>query len=68
MNAIAILYVNQHLEDIRQEAALRRQHPKGASAKEQIAAAVAAVKNAFTWHSDLPVSVLPKLQAYPYQS
>ena len=68
MNAIAILYVNQHLEDIRQEAALRRQHPNGASAKEQIAAAIAAVKGAFTWHSELPGSELPKLRAYPYQS
>jgi hypothetical protein len=68
MNAVAILYVNQHLEDIRQEAALRRQHPKGASAKDQIAAAIAAVKGAFSWHTDLPASVLPKLEAYPFQS
>lgn len=68
MNALAVLYVNQHLEDVRQEAAAKRQYPKGASAKEQIAAAIAAVKGAFSWHSELPASVLPKLQAYPYQS
>lgn len=68
MNAIAILYVNQHLEDIRQEAALRREHRKDASAKDQIAAAFAAFKGAITGHSDLSGSDLPKLQAYPYQS
>jgi hypothetical protein len=67
MNALAVLYVHQHLEEIRQEAAAKRQYPKGASTKEQIAAAVAAAKSAFSWHAELPASVLPKLQAYLYK-
>ena len=67
MNALAVLYVNQHLEEIRQDAA-RRQDRKGSSAREQIAAAMAAVKGAFSGHDELPAPDLPKLQAYPYQS
>ena len=68
MNAFAVFVVNEHLMELRDEAAQRRamQGPKP-SVGRRIAAAGARVKAAFTTASDDAYSVLPKLDGYPYK-
>jgi hypothetical protein len=68
MNAFAVFVVNEHLMELRDEAAQRRalQGPKPGYG-QRIAAAAARVKAAITTAPDEAYSVLPKLDGYPYK-
>jgi hypothetical protein len=68
MNAFAVFVVNEHLMELRDEAAQRRamQGPKP-SFGQRIAAAAARVKTAVATAPEDSYSVLPKLDGYPYK-
>jgi hypothetical protein len=68
MNAFAVFVVNEHLMELRDEAAQRRalQGPKPSFGR-RVAAAAARVKAAVSTAPDESYSVLPKLDGYPYR-
>jgi hypothetical protein len=68
VNAYAIMYVNQHLDSLREDAVSRRmtQVTKGPGLRDRVAAAVARVRAAIGG-AEADWSFLPKVQDYPYR-
>ena len=66
MNAIAVMYVNAHLEELRADTHQRRMASLGTkrSMRDRIASATAGLNKRFG--SDSNESVTPKLKNYPY--
>ena len=66
MNAVAVMYVNSHLEELRVDARQRRMASLGTkrSMRERIASATAGLNKRFGSDSNEPVT--PKLENHPY--
>ena len=65
MNAVAVMYVNSHLADLRAEARSRRTDPlveKG-SLRARLASRTAGLRKVLSTESEL---VVPELKNYPY--
>ena len=67
MNALAVIYVNEHLETLRSEAQQRRAASLAGrrSLRDRLASAASDVRRVLGGESGDPV--LPKLQNYPYE-
>lgn len=69
MNAYAIFVVNEHLQVLLDEAAVRRAHQvEKPSVFERIASAASSVWAAVEAPADYSRSILPPLNDYPYRS
>ena len=69
MNAYAIFAVNNHLQELLDEAAANRlANVAKPSLSKRIASAAASAKTTFRSPADYSNSILPTLQDYPYQS
>jgi hypothetical protein len=66
VNALAVIYVNEHLDMLRSEAAQRRtaSQAERRSLRDRLASAASDVRRVLGGDSD--DSVLPKLENYPY--
>ena len=66
MNAVAVMYVNEHLESLRSEAQLRRLAGQGErrSLRGRIAAATAELRRTLGFEASGPA--VPTLKNYPY--
>jgi hypothetical protein len=68
MNAFAILVVNDHLEQLRREAAERHARPAQSPAFiRRIAAATADLKAALVTPASITSPIVPTLNGYPYR-
>ena len=68
MNAFAILVVNDHMEQLRREAAERHARPaQSSSFVRRIAAAAADLKAALVTPASINSPILPTLNGYPYR-
>ncbi|HET7169404.1 MAG TPA: hypothetical protein VFI69_09380 [Candidatus Limnocylindrales bacterium] len=68
MNALAVLYVNEHLQELLDEAAERRALDSDRpSLRQRIASAAAGVQARLAMPLDNRGTILPKLQDYPYR-
>jgi hypothetical protein len=68
MNAFAILVVNDHLEQLRREAAERHARPAQSPAFiRRIAAAAADLKAALVTPASITSQIVPTLNGYPYR-
>lgn len=68
MNAFAILTVNEHLTQLREEAAQRRATQiDQSSLRQRIATAASAVSNRLSMPIDNRGTMIPSLQDYPYR-
>jgi hypothetical protein len=68
MNAFAIFVVNDHMEQLRREAAERHAGPAQASSfVRRIAAAAADLKAALVTPASINSPILPTLNGYPYR-
>ena len=65
MNAVAVMYVNSHLADLRAEARSRRADPlvEKRSLRSRLASGTAGLRKVLTTESGLEV---PELKNYPY--
>jgi hypothetical protein len=65
VNALAVIYVNEHLESLRSEAHQRRAASlaERRSLRDRLASAAADVRRVIGGH---PGPVVPKLEHYPY--
>ena len=65
MNAVAVMYVNSHLADLRAEARSRRADPlvEKRSLRSRIASRTAGLRKVLNTESELAV---PELKNYPY--
>ena len=65
MNAVAVIYVNSHLADLRAEARSRRADPlvEKRSLRSRIASRTAGLRKVLNTESELAV---PELKNYPY--
>jgi hypothetical protein len=68
MNAFAILVVNDHMEQLRREAAERHAHPaQSSSFVRRIATAAADLKAALVTPASISNPIVPTLNGYPYR-
>ena len=68
MNAIAVLYVNEHLQELLDEAAERHAlKPQRPSLRQRIASAASKAQASLGMPLDDRGTILPKLQDYPYR-
>ena len=69
MNAYSIIYVNQHLETLREDAARRRSERAvdGPSLRDRIGSAMARISSAIDAAAGPDWSFLPKIHDYPYR-
>ena len=68
MNAFAVYVVNEHMTQLRLEAAQRRAtQASGTSTRQRIAAAATRVRLAFTTPASTDDPGLPTLDGYPYR-
>ena len=69
MNAYAVFAVNNHLQELLDEAAANRRANVGKpSLRQRIASAASSVKTTLQSPADYSKSIIPTLQDYPYQS
>jgi hypothetical protein len=69
MNAYAIFVVNNHLQELLDEAAARRAlKVEKPSLRQRIASAASSVKSTIDAPADYSRSIIPNLQEYPYRS
>ena len=68
MNALAVFVVNEHMTQLRLEAAQRRATKAPSySARQRIAAAAVRVRTAFATSDPTQDPAVPKLDGYPYR-